>query len=200
MNSRFAVTWDYRCPFARNAHTHVVAGLQAGAPWDVRFVPFALGQIHVQEGEPDIWDNPGADTGLYALQAGTVVRDLFPESFLEVHRELFAARHEEGLNLADPDVIKAVLDRHVDTAKVVETIESGEALARVRAEHTEVAASHSVWGVPTFLVDDQAVFVRLMKPADRDKPEDSVEPITRVVGLARDWTDLNEFKHTSITR
>ena len=31
----FAVTWDYRCPFARNAHEHVVTGLQGGADWDV---------------------------------------------------------------------------------------------------------------------------------------------------------------------
>ena len=26
----FAVNWDYRCPFARNAHEHVVAGLATG--------------------------------------------------------------------------------------------------------------------------------------------------------------------------
>ena len=26
----FSVTWDYRCPFARNAHEHVLAGLDAG--------------------------------------------------------------------------------------------------------------------------------------------------------------------------
>jgi hypothetical protein len=36
----FAVTWDYRCPFARNAHEHVLAGLADGADWDVTFVPF----------------------------------------------------------------------------------------------------------------------------------------------------------------
>ena len=28
----FSVTWDYRCPFARNAHEHVVAGLRPVPP------------------------------------------------------------------------------------------------------------------------------------------------------------------------
>jgi len=40
MSLTFAVTWDYRCPFARNAHEHVLTALDAGADWDVRFVPF----------------------------------------------------------------------------------------------------------------------------------------------------------------
>ena len=97
----FAVTWDYRCPFARNAHEHVVAGLRAGAPWDVTFVPFSLGQVHVAEGEPDIWDRWQDDTGLLALQAGVVVRDQFPDRFLDVHEALFALRHDHGGHLRD---------------------------------------------------------------------------------------------------
>ena len=82
----FDITWDYRCPFARNAHEHVIAALEAGADWDVTFVPFSLGQVHVAEGQPDVWDDPESDTGLLALQAGVVVRDKFPDKFLAVHR------------------------------------------------------------------------------------------------------------------
>ncbi len=52
MSRSFAVTWDYRCPFARNAHEHVVAGLEAGADWEVDFLPFSLNQMHVEEGDP----------------------------------------------------------------------------------------------------------------------------------------------------
>ena len=37
----FAVSWDYRCPFARNAHEHLVDGLRGGANWDVTWVPFS---------------------------------------------------------------------------------------------------------------------------------------------------------------
>src|SRR2546423_5362989 len=66
---QFAVSFDYRCPFARNAHESVVAGLEAGRDWDVTFVPFSLDQIHVEEGEPAVWErDPSAwGTGVNAL-------------------------------------------------------------------------------------------------------------------------------------
>ena len=70
MTNQFAVTWDYRCPFARNAHEHLIAGLKAGANWDVTFLPFSLTQAHVEEGQPSGWDEPEKDTGLVALMIG----------------------------------------------------------------------------------------------------------------------------------
>src|SRR3954447_5005876 len=82
MPHEFAVTWDYRCPFARIAHDQILDALDGGADWDVTFVPFCLGQVHVEDGEPDIWDPPADDTGLLALQAGVVVRDTDPDHFL----------------------------------------------------------------------------------------------------------------------
>ena len=58
MTRRFGLTYDYRCPYARIAHDHVVEGLRAGADWDVTFLPFSLGQAHVAEGEPSVWERP----------------------------------------------------------------------------------------------------------------------------------------------
>ena len=68
----FAVTWDYRCPFARLAHLHLLDGLAAGADWDITFLPFSLGQVHVAEGEAPIWERPDDDSGL--LTAGHPAR------------------------------------------------------------------------------------------------------------------------------
>jgi hypothetical protein len=196
----FAVTWDYRCPFARNAHEHVLAGLKAGAPWEVRFQAFSLGQVHVAEGEPDIWDRPGDDTGLLALQAGVVIRDQQADRFLDAHQALFALRHDHGGQLKDEGEVRATLDAvgGIDVDAVFEAIASGEALETVRKEHEDGVASHQVWGVPTFIVGEQAAFVRLM-----DRPKDdgayARRTIDRVVDLL-DWPNLNEFKHTSIPR
>ncbi|MDQ1463446.1 MAG: hypothetical protein QOC73_387 [Actinomycetota bacterium] len=197
----FAVTWDYRCPFARNAHEHILTGLAAGAEWDVRFLAFSLGQVHVAEGEPSVWDKPEQDTGIIALQAGVVVRDLYPELFPAVHRALFAARHDDALHLEDRAVVSAVLERHgVPVDVVFGRIDDGSALATVRAEHEGFAESHNVWGVPTFIVDDQAVFIRFMhRSPDGADAAASIETIERAVGLIG-WTDLNEFKHTSVAR
>jgi hypothetical protein len=202
MSVTFAVTWDYRCPFARNAHEHVLTGLHAGAEWDVRFLPFSLGQAHVAEGEPSVWEKPEQDTGILALQAGVVIRDEFPDKFAAVHRALFAARHDEGLHLEDRAVVARVLTNHgVPADAVFERVDSGAALATVRSEHEQFAASHSVWGVPTFIAGDQAVFVRLMDraPLGSDAAA-STRSIDRVVDLLTGWVDLNEFKHTSIPR
>jgi len=196
------VTWDYRCPFARNAHEHLLTGLAAGADWQVRFLPFSLGQAHVEEGDPSVWDEPDKDTGILALQAGVVVRDEFADRFHAVHRGLFAARHDDALHLEDRAVVEKVLtDNGVPAAEVFERIASGAALATVRAEHEEFVASHTVWGVPTFIAGEQAVFVRLMdrSPAGTD-PSSSIRAVERAVDLLTGWPELNEFKHTSIPR
>jgi hypothetical protein len=196
----FSVTWDYRCPFARNAHELVVEGLKAGAGWDVHFVPFSLGQVHVAEGEPDIWERPGDDSGLLALQVGVVVRDQFPEQFPDVHLGLFAVRHDQGKHLNDETEIRKVLADHgVDADAVFAEVATGTPLATVRQEHTAAADDFDVWGVPTFIQGDQAVFVRLMErpKGDGDFARRSIE---RVVALLEEAPDLNEYKHTSLKR
>jgi protein-disulfide isomerase-like protein with CxxC motif len=165
-------------------------------------VPFSLGQVHVGEGDTDVWDEPEKDSGIVALQAGLVVRDRFPEKFFAVHRDLFAARHDHGLKLSDPDVVRDVLVRHgVDVEEVFAAIEDGTALKQIRTEHEAAVEHHSVWGVPTFISGDEAVFVRLMdrSPAGTDAAT-SHRSIERVVELLDGWPSLNEFKHTGIKR
>ncbi len=196
----FAVTWDYRCPFARNAHEHVLAGLDTGADWDVRFVPFSLGQVHVEEGQLPIWERPGDDSGLLALQVGTVVRDAFPDAFRAVHSALFSLRHDEGQDIRDESLLRRVLDDHGVVADAVfARITSGEALETVRREYNEVAKSHDVWGVPTFIVGDRAAFIRFMH-----RPEGDLEvgrrTVSRVVDMLETFPELNEFKHTTLSR
>lgn len=196
----FGLTWDYRCPFARIVHEHVLDGLEEGADWDVTFIPFSLGQVHVGEGEPDIWDRPGDDSGLFALQAGVVVRDRFPDRFRAVHRALFDARHDEGLNLRDEAaVIDVIAGQGVNGRDVLDQIATGEPLQTVREEHTEVAKRAEVWGVPTFVLDDEGVFVRLMERSAGDGGL-AIERIETILDLSYDFDSLNELKHTRVKR
>jgi hypothetical protein len=196
----FAVTYDYRCPFARNAHEHVVAALRAGAEHDVAFVPFSLGQVHVEDGQTDIWDRPDDDSGLLALRASVVVRDRFPDRFLDVHEALFALRHDKSGHLRDEAALRSVLHRAgVDHDAVFDEVTDGWPLDTVRKEHERAASDHSVWGVPTFIAGEGAVFVRLMnRPhGDADLARRTVD---RVIDLLTGSPELNEFKHTSIPR
>jgi len=195
----FAVTWDYRCPFARLAHLHLLDGLAAGADWDITFLPFSLGQVHVAEGEAPIWERPDDDSGLLALRAGVVVRDRFPDAFLAVHRELFDARHVHAKQLDDGTVRAALVAHGVDADAVFAEIADGAPLDTVRKEHEAAALDHDVWGVPTFIVGDQAVFIRLTTDSAGDG-ELARTRIDRILELATGFPELNEFKHTSIPR
>ena len=197
----FAVTWDYRCPFARNAHEHLIAALQAGADWDVTFVPFSLNQVHVEEGGLDVWDDPTKADALLAMQVGIVARDTLPaEQFLKVHAALFTARHEEGRDIREEAVLRGIVEEQgVDPAPIFNAIEEGWPLETFRKEHERSVADHRVFGVPTFIANDQAVFIRFMNRPNGDG-ELAKDTIERAVTLIGDWPELNEFKHTSIAR
>jgi hypothetical protein len=56
-----------------------------------------------------------------------------------------------------------------------------------------------VFGVPTFISDDKAVFVRLMSRPDGDAKlaETTIEHVLDLLG---NFTDLNEYKLTKIPR
>jgi hypothetical protein len=191
----FAVSFDYRCPFARNGHESVVTGLRAGRDWDVTFVPFSLDQVHVEEGEPAVWerDPESWGSGVNALLWGIAVRDSFAEKFLDWHMAAFAARHDEGQKIAKPEVLAEVAASvGLDADAVAAEVATGKPLEKLAQEHTDAVKRHAMFGVPTFVRNDQAVFVRLMP---RKQPED----VDRVLDLL-EWTDLNEFKHTSVPR
>ena len=195
----FAVTWDYRCPFARNAHEHLAAALAAGADWDVTFLPFSLSQAHVPEGGTPVWDDPDKAKDLLALAAGVVVRDQYPDQFLDAHIALFSARHDEGLDLRKPDVVASVLDRvGVPGDKVVAEVASGAVVHDIRRAHEHAVGQLDVFGVPTFIVNDAAVFVRLMsRPAgDATLAQRTVQG---VLDLFETMPDLNEFKYTKLS-
>ncbi len=109
------------------------------------------------------------------------------------HIAAFAARHDEGQKIAKPEVLRDIAASvGLDDDAVEAEVASGRPLEKLAQEHTEAVKRHSMFGVPTFIVDDRAVFVRFM---DRKNPED----IDRTLDLF-EWADLNEFKQTSVPR
>ena len=108
-----------------------------------------------------------------------VVRDKFPDRFLDVHEALFALRHDHGGHLRDEARGAARCSRRTASTPTPcsREIDGGDPLATVQAAHEAAAKDHHVWGVPTFIVGDQAVFVRFM-----DRPEGDAE---RAIGHDR---------------
>lgn len=185
---RFDLTYDYLCPFARNANEAVLNGLAEGRDWQVRFRPFSLTQVHVEEGGDDVYGDASA-SGVLALQWGLAVRDTDPDNFGAAHTALFAARHDHGLDISGEDVIRsAVAGAGVDIDATAEEVASGRPARALAEEHSEAVDRWAVFGVPTFIVDEVATFVRFM---ERGLATD----VDRVVELL-DWQGLNEFKRT----
>ncbi len=199
-NPTFSVTYDYRCPFARNVHEHLVVALRGGAPWDVDFTPFSLSQAHVEEGGTPVWDDPTKAPDLIAIEAGLVVRDNFPDQFFDVHLGLFTARHDHGLDLRDESVIRDVLSSAgVDADEVMGIVAEGGPRHAFRKAHEAAVTNHQVFGVPTFIVGDKAAFVRITTRPGDDAPG-ARSTIDAVLALFDEHHELNEFKHTSIGR
>jgi hypothetical protein len=199
MSASFAVTWDYRCPFARNAHEHLLAASEGGATgWDVRYTAFSLDQAHVPEDRPPVWEEPDRYPGLLANLAGIVVRDHYAEQFPAAHLALFSARHDQSLDLRERDVVAKVLDQvGLDAGAVLAEVDAGWPLDTLKSEHTSAVQDHSVFGVPTFIQGDRAVFVRLLDRPGADTAR-ATATIDRVLDLLGTWPELNEFKYTSI--
>lgn len=200
MGTRFSINFDYRCPFARNANEHVLAALEAGADYDVDFLAFSLDEVHVEEGEPSVFEQPERRPHLAAGAAGIVVRDRMPDRFHAAHRELFAARHDHGGDLRDPEVIAAALQRAgIEPKDVFVELEDGWPYEVLRAEHQASVADHAAFGVPTFVVGERAAFVRLMTRPQGDAAL-AKSTIDRVLELVERRPELNELKHTTIPK
>ncbi|MHB1906198.1 MAG: DsbA family protein [Acidimicrobiales bacterium] len=195
--SAFSHSYDYRCPFAKNIHLHVVAALSAGAEHAVTFVPWSLSQGHRAEGAPDVWDDPTRDGDLLALAASVAVRDLQPERFLDAHAALFRARHERGVRLVTREEVAAVLaPLGVELGPVFDDVDSRRPHKVIGAAHQEFEA-YQAFGVPTFVLGGDATFVRYMDPPT-DDPTASVELLDTLIGLMEHRGALNEFKHTTV--
>lgn len=197
---RFALTWDYRGRFARHLSDYVVTGLLDGAEWDVEFWPFSVEQTRRNDGQATTWDDPGDSVSFLAMQVGVVVRDQFPGQFLAVHAALFAARHDEGLDLRQERVLRRVLDDHdVDADAVFAEVASGGPRETYRRQHEDAVAEHQVFGVPTLIAGGRAAFVRLMH-GPTSEPGSARRTVESLLDLVVDWPHLNELKHTTIPR
>jgi 2-hydroxychromene-2-carboxylate isomerase len=194
---RFDLSYDYRCPFAKNIHLHVIAALRAGADFDVTFVPWTMSQGYKADGAPDVWDDPVRDPEHLALAVSTSIRDLQPEHFLDAHEALYRARHERAIRLVTTEEIKeALADTSVDLDAVFDDVASRRP-HKVMGESFHEFERYEAFGVPTFVVDGDATFVRYMTAPSGD-PSTSIALIESLVTLMSDQGALNEFKHTKV--
>jgi hypothetical protein len=193
----FKLSYDYRCPFAKNIHLHAVAALRAGADLSIEFSPWTMSQGYRDEGAPDVWADPSKDADLLALAVSVSIRDQQPEHFLDAHEALFRGRHEQGLALKSwADIEAALATTNVDLEAVRRDVDARRPHAVIGATFREFEG-YEAFGVPTFVVNGDATFVRYMRaPSDDDQA--SAKLFDSLLTLMSSEVDLNEFKHTKV--
>ncbi|MCZ7533959.1 MAG: DsbA family protein [Acidimicrobiia bacterium] len=192
--TRFAITYDYLCPFSRIGNEAVVEALDDGADYDVTFRPFSLSQNHLEVGDQPVWEHdPAGDLprGVRALLWSLAVRDGFPDSFRAFHVAVYNAKHDDLLEIGDASVLSQIAESvGLDAGEIAGQVSSGIPAKTLAAEHTDLVETHAVFGVPTFIADGEAVFVRFMERHQR-------ADLDRVLGMLS-WTNVNEFKRTRV--
>ncbi len=193
----FLLSYDYRCPFAKIVHLHVIEALRAGADFDVTFVPWTMSQGYRDEGSLDEWDDPKSDSQLLSLAVSTSVQTLMSEKFLDVHEALFRARHDRAIRLVTESEIATALEGlDLDLTALFDDVASRRP-HKIIGEWFREFERYDAFGVPTFVVDGDATFVRYMNPPT-DDAQASIALIESLVTLMSDQSALNEFKHTKV--
>lgn len=180
----------------------MLLGPDGGAAWTATFSALSLNATKWEEGQPEVWDDPEMAPNLLAMEVGIAVRDDRPDDFQRVHLALFAARHDDGLDLREESVLRAVLaDQGLDADATFEIVAGGEPRRTFRAEHTAMVEELAVFGVPTVIAGDplDAAFVRVMNRPEGDAAL-ARRTVDQVLDLLSASPDLNEFKRTRISR
>jgi protein-disulfide isomerase-like protein with CxxC motif len=198
----FVLLYDYRCPFARNVHEHVIAAIRTGLDLDVTFEPFTLNQGHIEEGQLDVWDDPSQDAVLLALEVSVAVRDAFEDQFLTLHGAMFHARHVDGVALNTEAEITPILERAgLNPDAVYEIVATQTPRAVIAKQWKHYHDDLDVFGVPTFIFgDSDATFLRLMTGPDHNNLAASRDVVTQMINLMVLQPEINEFKHTQLSR
>jgi hypothetical protein len=196
---RFALTFDYLCPFARIASETALMALDGGADHVVELRAFSLTQMHLEDGAAPVWEARDPGRGVRALEWGLAARDAFPDRFPAAHLAIYRARFDHSRNIDDHAVLRAAVEQAgLDPEAVERVVASGAPRRTLADDHTWAVEQHRVFGVPTWITDHRAVFTRLMvRPAD---PAEARRILERVLGLIEDWPQLNEFKQTKVPR
>ena len=147
-----------------------------------------------------MWEHPDHPSqGIPALVAAKAAKNQGESSFLRYHLAAFEARHEEGKDIADREVlIDIAKTAKLDLTKFEQDIASDKTWQAVGEDHTESKIKHGVFGVPTLAFGKgQAVFTKLGSIPESKEERISLFELIFNMGVKRPC--LLELKRTEET-
>ncbi|MBI3129518.1 MAG: DsbA family protein [Candidatus Tectomicrobia bacterium] len=117
-------------------------------------------------GDFHLWESgdPFPNCSLPSAEAGIAVRNQGPEAWERFHLSLLRAFFTENRNISDKAVILDVAEKSgVDADLVRDALESGTYRRQAFDEYTQ-AVQQGISGIPSVVVNDQAVLVGAVPP------------------------------------
>ena len=180
-DASFAVSFDYRCPFARNAQEAVVDRIARGRDWDVAVPRRSRWTRCTSGGRAARLGTRPRRTGHRRARVGVGHRGArrVPRPLPRLARRRCSppatttARSSRKSDVLARDRTSVGLDPDAVAAEVA----SGRPLATLAAEHTEAVKNYAMFGVPTFVVGERAAFVRLMERDNAGRHRPPARPV-----------------------
>lgn len=166
-----------------------------GAEIDVTWRAFVLDEVNRKDGETRVWDMPEDQRGrsLLSLVAGKAALRQGRDHFDRFHLAVLEARHggqRVRLDRAEP-LVELAKQQGLDGDRLESDLSDPTLFSEVAADHEEAAATHGVFGTPTFVfANGQAAFVKTFIPPD----DEAAGAVEHLVGLFADRNYIGEVK------
>jgi predicted DsbA family dithiol-disulfide isomerase len=191
---RFDVFFDYWCPYVYRASLLLDAVRLAGRELEVRWRYFSLTQVNSKDDGWTVWDAPATEPvkGRLAFAAAESARR--QGRFEQLHRALLDARHRDGKDLDDAEVVRsAAAGAGLDLGRLSSDLGDPAILDSLESDHRHAVAELGVFGTPTFVFSDGAsAYVRLTAP--RAQADGSLQVFDRLLAVAAAEPRILEIK------
>ncbi len=147
-----------------------------------------------------MWAHPDYPSqGIPALVAAKAAKNQGEPAFMRYHLAAFDARHEEGKDIADREVLRELAKTaRLDLVEFEQDMANDETWQAVGEDHTESKREYGVFGVPTLAFGKgQAVFAKLSAIPESKKERISLFELIFNMGVKRPY--LWELKRTEET-
>ena len=194
LDMQFDVFFDYMCPFVYRAAGLIDAVRQSGREVDVRWRYFSLTQVNSKDDGWTVWHAPASERvrGRLAFRAAEAAKR--QDAFDAVHWRLLRARHREGLDIDDADVIEKVAGAAgLDVDRFWRDLSDPSTLDALAADHQTAVTEHGVFGTPTFVFGDGAAAYVRLSPASLEG-DGAVEIFDRLINVAAAEPRILEIK------
>ncbi|MBN2074290.1 MAG: DsbA family protein [Dehalococcoidales bacterium] len=148
---------------------------------------------HSSDPEKKVWENDSVQTrGINAFRAAEAVRRQDKDLFKVFHELLLNAVHREHLDIAEPDVLKDIVEKAgADINQFLTDFSDPAILNRLAEDHFHAVNDLNIFGTPTFVFNrNNPVFLKI----NLSDTENSLDLFNEFIHIAEKRKNVLEIK------